>query len=80
MRVTANSPLPESPPPATGNVTLADFCTQFNLNMKIVVRELNKQGITARGESTLKNIAADNHTSPIDIYEIIKSVVDSDPS
>jgi len=66
--------LPESPPPGSGNLTLADFCTQFNLNMKLVVRELKKQGIVATEESTLKKIAADNNTSPIDVYERIKNM------
>ena len=67
--------IPESPPPGSGNLTLADFCTQFNLNMKLVVRELKKQGITAYEELTLKKIAADNGTSPIDVYERIKGIV-----
>lgn len=64
--------MPESAPPGTGNLTLADFCTQFNLNMKLVVRELKKQGIDASEELTLKKIAAQNKTSPTDVYERIK--------
>ena len=75
MRVKANCPLPESPPPGTGNLTLADFCAQFNLSMKIVVRELKKQGIMAREESTLKKIAADNRSNPLEVYENIKAIV-----
>ena len=67
--------LPESPPPGTGKLTLADFCTQYQLNMKLVVRELKKQGIEASEELTLKKIAAKNKTSPSDIYERIKSIV-----
>ena len=67
--------LPESPPPGTGKLTLADFCTQYKLNMKLVVRELKMQGIEASEELTLKKIAAKNKTSPSDIYERIKSIV-----
>ena len=67
--------LPESPPPGTGKLTLADFCTQYQLNMKLVVRELKKQGIEASEELTLKEIAANNDTGPHDIYEHIKSLV-----
>jgi hypothetical protein len=67
--------LPESAPPGTGNLTLADFCTQFNLNMKLVVRELKKQGIDASEELTLKKIATQNKTSPTDMYERIKNIV-----
>ena len=67
--------LPESPPTGTGKLTLADFCTQYKLNMKLVVRELKMQGIEASEELTLKKIAAKNKTSPSDIYERIKSIV-----
>ena len=67
--------LPESPQPGTGNLTLADFCTQYDLNMKLVVRELKKQGIDASEELTLKKIAAQNKTSPTDVYERIKNIV-----
>ena len=69
-----NNRLPESPQPGTGNLTLADFCAQFGLNMKLVVRELKKQGIKASEELTLKKIAAQNNTSPTDVYERIKNI------
>jgi len=67
--------LPESPPPGTGKLTLADFCTQHKLNMKMVIRELKKQGIEASEDLTLKKIAAKNKTGPHDIYERIKNIV-----
>jgi predicted DNA-binding protein YlxM (UPF0122 family) len=70
-----NNRLPDAPQPGTGNLTLADFCTQFGLNMKRVVRELKKQGIEASEELTLKKIAAQNNTSPTDVYERIKNIV-----
>ena len=70
-----NKAFPESAPPGTGKLTLADFCTQFNLNMKQVVRELKKQGIDASEELTLKKIATQNKTSPTDLYERIKNIV-----
>ena len=56
-------------------MTLADFCAQFNLNMKMVIRELKKKGITATKNSTLKKIAADNRSNPIEVYENIKAIV-----
>ena len=73
----AENRLPESPRPGTGNLTLADFCSQYNLNMKWVVRELKKQGIEASEELTLKNIATQNKTSPTDVYEQIRKIVQS---
>jgi hypothetical protein len=70
-----NNRLPESPQPGTGNLTLADLCAQFGLNMKLVVRGLKKHGIEASEELTLKKIAAQNNTSPTDVYERIKNIV-----
>lgn len=64
--------LPDSPPPGTGNMTLADICTQFNLNIKIVIRELSKAGIQAEEGLAIKKIAENNQTGPMDIYEQIK--------
>lgn len=69
--------LPETPQPGTGNLTLADFCSQFNLNMKWVVRELKNLGIEASEELTFKDIATQNKTSPSDVYEHIKKIVQS---
>ena len=51
---------------------------RFNLNMKQVVRELNKQNIEASESLTLKQIASDNNTSPTDLYERIRSIVQAE--
>lgn len=67
--------LPYSPPPGTGNLTLADFCAQFDLSSKMIIRELKGQGILASADLTLKEIASQNQTSPIDLFEIIKTIV-----
>jgi hypothetical protein len=64
----------ESPPPGTGNLTLADFCNSYSLNMKHIVRELKKQNIIASEEMTLKEISAPKGISPVDLYEIIKLI------
>ena len=72
--LSAGIAMPESPPPGTGNLTLADLCAQYNVNMKTVVRELQKQGIVASEKQTIKAIAANNQTSPTDLYEKIKAV------
>ena len=42
--------------------------------MKLVVRELKKQGIEASEELTLKKIATQNKTNPTDVYERIKKL------
>jgi hypothetical protein len=66
--------VPESPPPGTGNLTLADFCAQYNLSSKMVLRKLKNFGVTASSDLTLKQIAEQNQRSPIDLYEILKTI------
>ncbi|WP_022665395.1 DUF4405 domain-containing protein [Desulfospira joergensenii] len=65
--------LPGDPPPGTGNMTLADLSAQFNLNIKTLIRDLSKAGIQAGESLTLKKIAENNQTGPMDIYEQIKA-------
>ena len=65
--------LPESPPPGTGNMTLADLCAQFNLNIKTLLRDMSGTGIKADESHTIKKIAEINQTGPMDIYEHIKA-------
>lgn len=66
--------LPENPVPGTGNLTLIDFCHQYNLNVKTIVRSLAGMQIKAEENMTIKKIAEANQTSPTDLYEKIKSV------
>jgi hypothetical protein len=65
--------LPEAPAPGAGNMTLADLCVQFNLNIKTLLRDLSKVGIKANDSETIKKIADNNQTGPMDIYEHIKA-------
>jgi len=69
--------LPKSPAPGTGNLTLADFCNQYNLNMNIIIRSLKESNIASNEEMTIKKIGEINNMSPIDIYEQIKSIVEN---
>jgi len=43
----------------------------------MIIRELKGQGILAYADLTLKEIASQNQTSPIDLFEIIKTIVKS---
>jgi hypothetical protein len=69
--------LPDEPPPGTGNLTLADFCNQYNFKTKIVLEGLRSLKIEAGEDMAIKKIAAANHISPLDVYEKIKSVASS---
>ncbi|SDT83976.1 DUF4405 domain-containing protein [Desulfobacula phenolica] len=66
--------LPENPPPGTGNLTLADFCSQYNLNIKIITRSLKESNIVSKADMTIKKIGETNKISPTDIYEQIKLI------
>jgi len=66
--------IPDSAPPGTGNLTLADLCASYNLNIKLMLRELKKRQINASEELTLRKIATQKGISPSDLYEIIKEV------
>lgn len=70
--------MPNSPPPGTGNLTLADLCARFNLNMKATLRELKKKGIDTSESQTLKEIAKNNGIGPVDVYEIVRGSRKSD--
>lgn len=65
--------LPDSPSPGTGNMTLADLCAQFNLNINTLLRDLSKADIKAVDNEIIKKIAENNQTGPMDIYEHIKA-------
>ncbi|WP_035240711.1 DUF4405 domain-containing protein [Desulfobacter vibrioformis] len=66
--------LPGTPPAGTGNMTLADLCSQYNLNIKTIRLALAASGIKVKEDLTLKRIAEQNGVSPKDIYEKIKAV------
>jgi len=68
--------MPDKPVTGTGNLTLADFCIKYNLNMKKIMRELKERGIKSSETMTLKSIASDNNISPTDLYYRIKEITD----
>ncbi|RPJ82024.1 MAG: DUF4405 domain-containing protein [Deltaproteobacteria bacterium] len=67
--------LPETPAMGTGNLTLIDFCHQYNLNVKTIIRALSEMNVSAEESMTIKKIAEKNQTSPTDLFEKIKSIV-----
>lgn len=67
--------LPEDPAPGTGNLTLADFCSQYKLDMQMILRSLEESNIAAKKALTLKEIGKANNSNPVDIYEKIKEIV-----
>jgi hypothetical protein len=66
--------MPAAPLPGTGNQTLADLCAQYDLSLAHLLRELEQRGLSASADRSLKQIAADNQTSPQDLYETLKAI------
>lgn len=65
--------LPERPLPGTGNMSISDICRQYGLNAGEIIQALAEANISAQQEMTMKEVAGNNNTSPIDIYELIRS-------
>lgn len=66
--------LADSPPPGTGNLTLAELCAQYGLAVNDVVGRLKTAGISVAQDATIKKNAAENQMSPSDLYEAIKTI------
>ena len=53
--------------------TLEDFCTITSIDPDEAMKRLKERGLSVRSpQETLKRIAADNHTSPKEIFEVIR--------
>lgn len=64
--------LPQSPPPGTGTLPLADLCARHDLVIPVILRGLESKGIKARSDMTLKQIGEANGRSPQEIYDIVR--------
>ena len=68
--------MPQSPPPGTGNRSLADICQEYNLNIPLILNGLSEENIKATADMTIIEIAQKNSRSPIDIYVTIRELSD----
>ncbi len=66
--------LPANPPPGFGKRPLADICREYQLDISAVLQGLAARKITAAEAMTIKEIAAENNTSPMDIFEALQQV------
>lgn len=73
-----NVVFPDSPMPGFGNKTLAEVCSEFNLMFPVIQRGLAKNGIKAEADMTIKEIAAENDTAPISLFEKIHGLVNAE--
>ena len=66
--------LPDTPPPGTGSKTLAQFCDQFRIDAASTAETLRLKGLKIDPDRKLKEIAADNRISPIELYDLIRDM------
>ncbi|MFA6901084.1 MAG: DUF4405 domain-containing protein [Desulfurivibrionaceae bacterium] len=70
--------LPANPPGGFGKKPLVDICHEYDLNIKAVLRGFADHKISATETMTIKEIAAANNTSPMDIFEALRQVATQD--
>jgi hypothetical protein len=72
--VNTKTGLPDVQPDGLGRRVLADLCQEYNLMIKKVVKILKDNGIDAKEDQTLKQIAEGHDgITPGNIYEVIKT-------
>lgn len=64
--------LPSEPPSGLGKRPLIDLCQEYSISSKTVLRILDENGIEAREEMSIKEIADNAGKDPLSIYEIIR--------
>ncbi len=64
--------LPPNPPGGFGKRPLADICQEYQLDMPAILQGFADRKITATPTMTIKEIAAANNTSPMDIFEALR--------
>ncbi|MCX5876339.1 MAG: DUF4405 domain-containing protein [Deltaproteobacteria bacterium] len=66
--------LPANPPGGFGKKPLADICQEYQLDMPAILQGFADRKITATPAMSIKEIAAANNTSPMDIFEAIRQL------
>lgn len=66
--------LPTNPPAGFGKRPLGDICQEYNLDPKGVLLGFADRKLTASETMSIKEIAAANNTSPMDIFEALRQV------
>ncbi|MEN8141038.1 MAG: DUF4405 domain-containing protein [Thermodesulfobacteriota bacterium] len=67
-------PFPDSPAPGFGNKRIKDICNSYQLAEEEVLAGLKAAGLRAKPDETVKEIAANNSSNPMAIFEILKEI------
>ncbi len=70
--------LPDSPQGGLGKRALADICREYNLDIVAILKAFADSGISATGNSTIKQIAGQHAIAPVDVYQILKKAAHTD--
>lgn len=66
--------IPDEPQKGFGNRRLDDACHEFGLDLAAVAKQLTGNGITARPDATVKQIAEENGIAPTDVFAAIRKI------
>lgn len=75
---TSGPGLPSNAPSGLGHLSLAELCRKYQLDLDLVQQFLLKNGLSSKGDSSLKEIGAANDRNPHDIYDLIAEQFRSD--
>ncbi|MBL4903634.1 MAG: DUF4405 domain-containing protein [Desulfocapsa sp.] len=66
---------PRSPMTGFGKMTLNAICAEYNLLYQAVRQNLAEKGVKVEAEMSIKEIAAANEKSPMEIFELLYGIV-----
>ncbi len=68
-------PFPDVPEAGWGKKTLSDVCERYGLRLERIIHKLADQGISAEGDSTIKEIGATNNLENMGLFEALHAIV-----
>jgi len=72
--------MPETPMAGAGKRTVTDISREYGLNMETIIRGLAANNIRATADMNMKNIAEQNNMGPVDVYDLIRKIAESQPA
>jgi hypothetical protein len=69
--------LPDTPPPGTGSLSLAQLCATYGLEPHELLAALKAKNISADTTESMRDIAQRHGMAPVELYEAIKSAADT---
>ncbi len=59
-------------PMGLGKMTIAEVCTNYQLDQAVAIKKLADNGVKAVPEDKMKKVAEKNNTTPLDLFETMK--------